>query len=107
MIAPTYVHEHIPLSNCLIRPLSYRLEYAKKKDKKVQVKFVKDETITKDDVYKSHVVRVPTGEPPSSVSRPPAKRKPGVVRPIASGKLLKAGGPSTVSRLPLFFCKYS
>ncbi|THV07471.1 hypothetical protein K435DRAFT_833368 [Dendrothele bispora CBS 962.96] len=70
------------------------MEYAKKKDKKAQIKFIKDETVQKDDQYKSHTVHVPSGEPPNSTSRPPAKRKPGVVRPITEGKLLKAGGPS-------------
>ncbi|GLB35836.1 putative TRAFAC class myosin-kinesin ATPase superfamily, myosin family protein [Lyophyllum shimeji] len=70
------------------------IEYAKKKDKKAVIKFVKDESITKDGVYKSHTVSVGSGEPPSSLSRPPAKRKPGVVRPITQGKLLRAGGPS-------------
>ncbi|KAH7930925.1 hypothetical protein BV22DRAFT_1115754 [Leucogyrophana mollusca] len=74
------------------------LEYSKKKDKKAQIKFVKDETVVKDDVYKSHTVHVPSGEPPASTSRPPAKRKPGVVRPITQGKLLRAGGPSTKSK---------
>lgn len=69
----------------------------KKKDKKVQIKFVKDETVAKDDVYKSHTVRVPSGEPPSGTSRPAAKRKPGIVRPITQGRLLRAGGPSDVS----------
>jgi len=68
----------------------------KKKDKKVQIKFVKDETIAKDDVYKSHIVHVPSGEPASSTSRPAAKRKPGIVKPITQGKLLRAGGPSNV-----------
>ncbi|KAL0951617.1 hypothetical protein HGRIS_008298 [Hohenbuehelia grisea] len=78
--------------NLLIGPT---IEYSKKKDKKQMIKFAKDETIVKDDVYKSHAVRVQSGEPPGSLSRPPAKRKPGVVRPITQGKLLKAGGPST------------
>ena len=55
---------------------------------------MKDETIPRDDVYKSHTVHVPSGEPSSSLSRPAAKRKAGVVRPITKGKLLKAGGPS-------------
>jgi myosin-1 len=82
---------------CLIHILE-RLEYAKKKDKKVQIKFIKDERITKDDVYKSHTVSVASGEPPNSLSRPPAKRKPGVVRPITQGKLLRAGGPSEVCK---------
>lgn len=76
---------------------SIRIEYAKKKDKKAEVKFIKDETVQRGDIYKSHTVRVPSGEPPNSVSRPPAKRKPGVVRPITQGKLLKAGGPSVGS----------
>lgn len=73
---------------------SCRIDYSKKKDKRAQIKAIKDETIKKDDMYKSHAIHVPSGEPPNSTSRPPAKRKPGVVRPITSGKLLKAGGPS-------------
>ncbi|KAF8899062.1 P-loop containing nucleoside triphosphate hydrolase protein [Infundibulicybe gibba] len=77
--------------NLTISPI---LEYSKKKDKKAQIKAVKDETVTKDDNYKSHTIHVPSGEPPNSTSRPPAKRKPGIVRPITQGKLLKAGGPS-------------
>ncbi|KAJ6483910.1 P-loop containing nucleoside triphosphate hydrolase protein [Mycena vulgaris] len=70
------------------------MAYSKKKDKKAEIKFIKDETVKKDDLYKSHTVHVPSGEPASSLSRPPAKRKPGVVRPITQGKLLRAGGPS-------------
>jgi hypothetical protein len=72
------------------------VDYAKKKEKRAQVKFVKDETVQKDDQYKSHTVHVPSGEPPSSRSRPPAKRKAGVVRPITQGKLLKSSGRSKV-----------
>ncbi|PVG02990.1 myosin-1 [Serendipita vermifera] len=71
------------------------LEYNKKKDKVAIIKAERDETVQKDDVYKSHTIHVPSGEPPNSVSRPPAKRKPGVVRPITKGKLLRKGGPST------------
>ncbi|KAG6813218.1 class II myosin [Tricholoma furcatifolium] len=74
--------------------VSPTIDYAKKRDKKAQIKFVKDERILKDGVYKSHTVTVGSGEAPSSLSRPPAKRKPGVVRPITQGKLLRAGGPS-------------
>jgi myosin-1 len=70
------------------------IEYAKKKDKKQIISFKKDETIRRDDVYKSHVVSAPSGESPASLSRPPAKRKPGQVRPITQGKLLRKGGPS-------------
>lgn len=71
------------------------IEYNKKKDKVAIIKAVKDETVQKDDVYKSHAIHVGSGEPPNSVSRPPAKRKAGVVRPITKGKLLRKGGPST------------
>ncbi|KAH7910455.1 P-loop containing nucleoside triphosphate hydrolase protein [Hygrophoropsis aurantiaca] len=81
--------------NLIINPT---VEYSKKKDKKAEIKFVKDETVTKDDVYKSHTVHVPSGEPPNSTSRSPAKRKPGIVRPITEGKLLRAGGPSAASK---------
>ncbi|THH21199.1 hypothetical protein EW146_g278 [Bondarzewia mesenterica] len=77
--------------NLLIGPI---IDYAKKKDKRAQIKSMKDETITKDDMYKSHTIHVGTGEPANSRSRPPAKRKPGIVRPITQGKLLKKGGPS-------------
>jgi hypothetical protein len=72
------------------------VDYAKKKEKRAQIKFVRDETVQKDDQYKSHTVHVPSGEPPNSRSRPPAKRKAGVVRPVTQGKLLKSGGPSKV-----------
>ncbi|KAG5647725.1 class II myosin [Asterophora parasitica] len=74
--------------------ISPTIEYAKKKDKKAQIKFIKDESILKDGVYKSHTVAVGSGEPLGSLSRPAAKRKAGVVRPITQGKLLRAGGPS-------------
>ncbi|KAI0964200.1 class II myosin, variant 2 [Taiwanofungus camphoratus] len=77
--------------NLLIGPT---MDYNKKKDKKAQIKFVKDETVPRGDHYKSHTVHVPSGEPPNSTSRPPAKRKEGVVRPITQGKLLRRGGPS-------------
>ena len=74
------------------------VEYNKKKEKRAQVKFIKDETVPRNDTYKSHTVHVPSGEPPSSLSRPMPKKKEGVVRPITQGKLLRKGGPSAVSR---------
>ncbi|KAJ3502138.1 hypothetical protein NLJ89_g9019 [Agrocybe chaxingu] len=77
-------------ANILIGPT---VDYCKKKDKRAQIKFIKDETVQRNDLYKSHTVHVPSGEPPGSVSRPPAKRKAGAVRPITQGKLLRAGGP--------------
>ncbi|KIJ53790.1 hypothetical protein M422DRAFT_202039 [Sphaerobolus stellatus SS14] len=70
------------------------IEYSKKKGKKATIQGIRDETVPRDDVYKSHTVHVPTGEPANSTSRPPAKRKPGIVRPVTQGKLLRKGGPS-------------
>lgn len=81
----------VPLLNAFVNSV----EYTKKKDKKQLIKFNKDETVTGEATYKSHVVLVSSGEPANSVSRPPAKRKPGQVRPITKGKLLRKGGPST------------
>ncbi|KAH9081941.1 P-loop containing nucleoside triphosphate hydrolase protein [Lactarius deliciosus] len=83
--------------NLVIGPV---VDYAKKKEKRAQIKFVKDETVQKDDQYKSHTVHVPSGQPSNSRSRPPAKRKAGVVRPVTQGKLLRKGGPSKVGSVP-------
>ncbi|KAH9044764.1 P-loop containing nucleoside triphosphate hydrolase protein [Lactarius pseudohatsudake] len=80
--------------NLVIGPV---VDYAKKKEKRAQIKFVKDETAQKGDQYKSHTVHVPSGQPSNSRSRPPAKRKAGVVRPVTQGKLLRKGGPSKPS----------
>ncbi|KAI0778983.1 P-loop containing nucleoside triphosphate hydrolase protein [Trametes elegans] len=87
--------------NVLISPT---ITYTKKKDKKAEIKFIKDETVPRGDHYKSHTVHVPSGEPPNSQSKPVPRPKEGVVRPITQGKLLRKGGPSdkpkpsTVSR---------
>src|ERR1700761_2017525 len=84
------------LSNRFLNKSHGSVDYAKKKEKRAQIKFVRDETVQKNDQYKSHTVHVSSGEPPNSRSRPPAKRKAGVVRPVTQGKLLKQGGPSKV-----------
>ncbi|KAF8481322.1 P-loop containing nucleoside triphosphate hydrolase protein [Russula ochroleuca] len=82
--------------NLVIGPI---VDYAKKKEKRANIKFVRDETVRRDDQYKSHTVHVPSGEPSNSRSRPPAKRKAGVVRPITQGKRLKkAPSKSTGTR---------
>jgi myosin I len=77
---------------------NFSIQYSKKKGKMADVKFIKDETVQRDDIYKSHTVHVPSGAAPSSLSSPVPKPKAGVVRPITQGKLLKKGGPSSVSR---------
>ncbi|KAM3585942.1 class II myosin [Umbelopsis sp. WA50703] len=56
--------------------VSETIQYSKKGGKPVTMKFVRDEKIRKNDVYKSHVVNVPSGEPANSVSYPPCARKP-------------------------------
>lgn len=81
-------------------PVAYSVQFRKKKDKMATIKYQKDETIQKGDVYKSHTVSVGSGLPPTSVSAPVPKKKPGVVRPITSGKLLRKGGPSDNVRRP-------
>ncbi|KAI9603701.1 hypothetical protein KEM48_000466 [Puccinia striiformis f. sp. tritici PST-130] len=70
------------------------MSYRKKKDKMAVIKFQKDETVQRGDVYKSQTVSVPTGLPATSVSSPFPKKKPGLIRPITTGKLLRKGGPS-------------
>ncbi|KAI8636235.1 P-loop containing nucleoside triphosphate hydrolase protein [Parasitella parasitica] len=52
-----------------------QIQYKKKGGKMVTMQFLKDEKIPRDDFYKSHVVYVPSGEPPDSQSRPSAARK--------------------------------
>ncbi|SCV74210.1 BQ2448_6642 [Microbotryum intermedium] len=62
------------------------IAYAKKKDKQAQITFKKDESIRKDDVYKSSSVSVPSGEPASSQSRPPVQRKARAPRTFTSNR---------------------
>lgn len=75
------------------------IAYSKKKDKQAQITFKKDESVRKDDVYKSSAVSVPSGEAANSVSWPPAERKAVAPRPVASGKLLRPGGPSQTANV--------
>lgn len=53
-----------------------QLEYVRKGRKKAHISFRKDETVHLGDIYKSSVVTVGSGEPPNSVSRPPARMLP-------------------------------
>lgn len=52
------------------------IQYNKKPGKPTTVKFQKDNTVARDDTYKSGTVHVPQGEPPNSVSEPIPKPKP-------------------------------
>ena len=59
------------------------ITYSKKKDKQASIAFKKDNTIPRDDVYKSSTVSVPQGEPANSQSMPPAERKPRIKKAAA------------------------
>ncbi|RHZ46743.1 hypothetical protein Glove_606g141 [Diversispora epigaea] len=62
------------------------IEYTKKISKTANIKFIKDENVKKDDIYKSHTVHVCTGEPANSVSDPPCPRKESPSKPKATRK---------------------
>ena len=70
-----------------------QIQYNKKPGKPATVKAVKDNSVARDDLYKSGEIHTSQGEPPNSVSAPTPKGK-AIARPIASGKLIKAGGPN-------------
>ena len=57
------------------------------------VKAVKDNMVSRDDLYKSGTIHTGQGEPPTSLSKPTPKgrRIPG--KPITKGKLIKPGAP--------------
>jgi myosin-1 len=97
-------HMHTASGGSLQVLIGPTIDYAKKKDKRALITFRKDPSNPRLDVYKSHVVSVGQGEPANSVTRPMARPKPGVVRPITAGKLLRKGGPSkphpSAGRLP-------
>ncbi|KAI8075059.1 P-loop containing nucleoside triphosphate hydrolase protein [Gongronella butleri] len=85
-----------------------QIQYKKKGNKPVSLQFVRDETIKRDDVYKSHVVRVPTGEPANSESAGLISSKPAVssyqhrAPPAAArrGPPAAAAAPSSLSQRP-------
>lgn len=87
-------HMHTSSGGSLQILIGPTVDYAKKKDKKAVITFRKDPSNPRVETYKSHVVAVGQGEPANSVTRPMARPKPGVVRPITAGKLLRKGGPS-------------
>ena len=57
------------------------------------IKVVKDNTVPRDDIYKSGTIHTGQGEPPNSVSRPTPRPKQVASKPITNGKLLRPGGP--------------
>ena len=70
-----------------------RIEYNKKPGKPSVVKVVKDNTVPRDDIYKSGTIHTGQGEPPNSRSKPTPRPKQVASKPITNGKLLRPGGP--------------
>jgi myosin-1 len=70
------------------------IEYNKKPGKPAVIKVVKDNTVQRDDLYKSGTIHTSQGEPPNSRSRPTPRPKQIPGKPITNGKLLRPGGPS-------------
>ena len=70
-----------------------QVQYNKKPGKPATIKAVKDNTIARDDVYKSGEIHTSQGESSSSVSAPTPKGK-AVAPPVTTGKLIRPGGPN-------------
>lgn len=74
------------------------ISYNKKPGKASNVKFQIDNTVQRDDFYKSGTVHVPAGMPANSVSEPVPKQKP---RPVSSKpKSSSANRPVRTKRVP-------
>ncbi|CAO3623672.1 unnamed protein product [Cunninghamella echinulata] len=71
-----------------------QFQYKKKGGKAVTMKFVKDEMAVGDGIYKSHVVKICSGEPANSVSDPPCPVKP---RPVATSRNIKKSAPKRIT----------
>ena len=109
-ISASAAQEPDPLLNCVLKTeffthlkmakpggldlrISDQVQYNKKPGKPATVKAVKDNTIPRDDVYKSGEIHTSQGESPSSVSAPTPKGK-AIARPVTTGKLIRPGGPN-------------
>ncbi|MCJ1477563.1 class II myosin [Lambiella insularis] len=88
-----FTHLKMAMSSGLNLKIAESIEYNKKPGKPTVIKVVKDNTVPRDDLYKSGTIHTGPGEPPGSRSKPTpkAKRVPG--KPITNGKLLRPGGP--------------
>ncbi|EIW65911.1 hypothetical protein TREMEDRAFT_70354 [Tremella mesenterica DSM 1558] len=78
------------------------IDYAKKREKRALIKAQKDETITRDGVYKSHTILVGSGENPNSLSNPLPPRKPRVKvsKPAVSNVVNRAMNKPAARVLP-------
>ena len=82
------------LSWCISVTDGGRIEYNKKPGKPAVIKVVKDNAVSRDDLYKSGTIHTGQGEPPNSRSRPTPRAKQIPGKPITNGKLLRPGGPN-------------
>ncbi|CAG8541360.1 16426_t:CDS:10, partial [Acaulospora morrowiae] len=80
--------------------IAANIEYTKKIGKTAKIKFVKDETVQRNDVYKSQTVSVCSGEPANSVSNPPCQRKETSSKPKAGGKTVKPASKIASKTVP-------
>ncbi|MCJ1387433.1 class II myosin [Xylographa bjoerkii] len=89
-----FTHLKMAMPGGLNLKIADSIEYNKKPGKPTAIKVVKDNTVQRDDLYKSGTIHTGPGESPNSRSKPTpkAKRVPG--KPITNGKLLRPGGPS-------------
>ncbi|KAI5306723.1 class II myosin, partial [Ascosphaera atra] len=70
------------------------IQYNKKPGKPATVKAVKDNTVPRDDIYKSGKIHTGQGEPANAVSKATPRPKQSAAKPVTRGKLLRPGGPS-------------
>ncbi|KAI9680100.1 MAG: class II myosin [Caeruleum heppii] len=88
-----FTHLRMAMPGGLDLRIADSIEYNKKPGKPAIIKVVKDQTVPRDDLYKSGTIHTGPGEPPNSMSRPTPKAKQVAGKPITSGKLLRPGGP--------------
>ncbi|KAK9468875.1 P-loop containing nucleoside triphosphate hydrolase protein [Lipomyces arxii] len=85
----------LPNLNLRIGPT---IEYNKKPGKNATVKFQKDPSVPRDDIYKSSIVRVPPGDAASSISRPTPRRKGVAAAPAARRQAPVAYNPTPAAQ---------
>ncbi|KAG1177077.1 hypothetical protein G6F70_003188 [Rhizopus microsporus] len=78
-----------------------QIPYKKKGGKSVTMKFVKDESAKGDGVYKSHVVKICSGEPPSSQSAPPCAVKQTTTKKAAAASKKINNTPRPAAHHPI------
>ncbi|MCJ1225561.1 class II myosin [Toensbergia leucococca] len=88
-----FTHLKMAMPGGLNLKIAESIEYNKKPGKPTVIKVVKDQSVQRDDLYKSGTIHTGQGEPPNSRSRPTPRPKQIAGKPITHGKLLRPGGP--------------